>query len=167
MTASLSVCVIDANILLDLYLGGLLPELFHLPIRFLVPDVVLEELDEPSIAALAGYALESTSLDGPEVQQAIDLAQRNRRISLSDASALVLARSRQATLLTGDGPLRTLALQLAVPLHGTLWILDGLVQARHTAPSDAAAAIERMLAVGRRLPDEECRRRLARWRQRD
>jgi hypothetical protein len=30
--------VVDANILLDLDAGDLLPELFHLPVRFLVPD---------------------------------------------------------------------------------------------------------------------------------
>jgi hypothetical protein len=59
---------------------------------------------------LAGYALESTPLEGTETQQAIDLNQHNRQISFGDASALVLARSRHALLLTGDGPLRKLAL---------------------------------------------------------
>ena len=45
-------------------------------------------------------------------------------LSFSGSLAFTLANTRSWTLLTGDGPLRRLAMKESVECHGALWILD-------------------------------------------
>ena len=40
--------VIDTSVILDFHLGGLLPKLFALPYRFLAPDAIVAELQDPA-----------------------------------------------------------------------------------------------------------------------
>lgn len=156
-------CVIDANIVIDLRNGGLLPELFRLPFQVVAPDVTIAELREPDGESLTEYGLKSRELSDDQVQEVVALAIRYRRVSASDLSALVLARALRATLLTGDKPLRQVAEQEGVAVHGTLWVLTELVRLEVITPSQAARALRRMLAQGSRLPWEECQRLLRQW----
>ncbi len=66
------------------------------------------------------------------------------------------------SLLTGDRHLREAATQEGVAVHGTLWLLDELVRLGTIVPLQAAA-LEHMLAHGRRLPQDECQKRIERW----
>jgi len=163
MRGSPSLCVVDANILIDLHIGGLLREVFALPLRLVAPDVIIAELDEPDGKGLMAYGLGSETLPGEQVLEVVALRARHRQVSANDLFALVLARALKATLLTGDGHLRKVAEQEGVEVHGTLWVLDEMVRLGVVAPAGAAEALERMLAQGRRLPEVECRRRLREW----
>jgi hypothetical protein len=62
MRDSPSLCVVDANVLIDLHVGGLLRKLFDLPLRLVAPDVTVAELEEPDGQELLAYGLESESL---------------------------------------------------------------------------------------------------------
>lgn len=164
MKGSPSLCVVDANVLIDLHIGGLLGEVFLLPLRLVIPDVVIAELQEPDGERLTEYGLQSETLSGDQVLEVVSLRARHRQVSANDLFALVLARALKATLLTGDRHLRRVAVQEGVDVHGTLWVLDEMVRLRVVTPSQAAQALERMLAQTRRLPRSECQRRLRRWR---
>jgi len=161
--SSPSVCVADANVLIDLHAGGLLWAAFRLPFSWVTSDLVVSELEEPDGQTLVARGLERVGLAGPQVQEVFQLAGQYRRVSVYDLSALVLARTLQATLLTGDKHLRRIAEREEVPVHGILWILDEIVQTGVVTPSIVAVALERMLESGSRLPGAECRRRLRRW----
>ena len=52
-------CIVDANILIDLYVGGLLPEPFRLPFKLAAPDVIVGELDEPDGKTLVEPGVEA------------------------------------------------------------------------------------------------------------
>ncbi|HEY77354.1 MAG TPA: DUF3368 domain-containing protein [Thermoflexia bacterium] len=158
-----SLCVVDANILIDLHVGGVLREAFSLSIRLVAPDVVIGELEVPDGERLLEYGLESQMLSGEQVQEVVRLRARYRAVSANDLSALVLARALQAPLLTGDRHLREAARQEGVAVHGTLWLLDEMVRCGVIVPPRAAEALERMLNRGSRLPWAECQRRTRRW----
>jgi predicted nucleic acid-binding protein len=158
--------VVDTNILIDFYWGDLLKALFALPVTFLVPDVIVAELEAPDGEQLLAWGLQSMSLTGEQVVEVMELAAVHRAPSINDLFALVLARARAALLLTGDGALRRLAESEGVEVHGTLWLLDELVQCAVIPSQRAAEGLERMLAYGRRLPEDECKRRLRQWRRR-
>ncbi|MBE0467410.1 MAG: DUF3368 domain-containing protein [Candidatus Desulforudis sp.] len=66
-------------------------------------------------------------------------------------------------MLTGDKDLRTAAQDEGIVVHGTLWVLDQLVEQHAAPPHEIAAALKRMLQKGSRLPRLECEKRLRRW----
>ncbi len=47
MKKFLLTCVVDTSLVIDLYIGEILHEAFHLSYQFLAPDVIIEELQEP------------------------------------------------------------------------------------------------------------------------
>ena len=163
MPDSPSLCVVDANILIDLHIGGLLRESLRLPFRLVAPDVVIAELHEPDGNVLAAHGLESKELSGAQVLEVASLLGRHRSVSTNDLFALVLARTLGATLLTGDRHLAQVASLERVPVHGILWLLDEMVRLAVVTPFRAAQALEQMLTQGSRLPRTECQQRLQRW----
>jgi len=156
--------VVDTNILIDFYRGDLLDALFALSAVFLAPDVIVAELGEPDGQRLLAMGLESVSLTGEQVMEVVELAAVHRAPSINDLFALVLARA--ALLLTGDGALRRLAESEGIEVHGTLWLLDELIRLAIVTPAKAAECLECMVRHGSRLPEDECERRLRRWRKR-
>jgi rRNA-processing protein FCF1 len=156
--------VVDTNVLIDFYRGEVLEALLALPFTFLVPDVIVAELEVPDGRQLLARGLQSASLTGEQVAVVMDLASLYRAPSINDLFALVLARTRAAMLLTGDSALRELAESEGITVHGTLWLLDELVRLAILNPEQAAEGLARMLARGSRLPERECRLRIERWR---
>lgn len=88
------------------------------------------------------------------------------KLSLYDALALSIAKSRSWTLLTGDRPLRNAAEHEGVGCHGVIWIYDELLRqnkigadAYHNAMRDLLTAVQE----GRcRLPVDELLKRVGR-----
>jgi predicted nucleic acid-binding protein len=156
--------VVDTNILIDFYRGRLLEALFALPFTFLAPDVILAELEAPDGQQLLAWGLRSASLTGEQVDAVVALATVHRRPSINDLFALILARSRKATLLTGDQAAREVAESEGITVHGTPWLLDELVRVTIITPEEAADGLACMIASGSRLPERECRLRLRQWR---
>ncbi len=158
------VCIVDANIIIDMYLGGILVRLFDLPFQFAAPDIIVTELQDPEGTQVELLGVSRLSLEPQQLFEVMDLSQRYPAISVSDLQALVLARDQEATLLTGDRALRRLATEIGVPAHGTLWLLDEMVRLHILSAGEAAAALRTMLDNNCRLPLEECKTRLRRWR---
>ncbi|NLG71656.1 MAG: PIN domain-containing protein [Chloroflexi bacterium] len=156
--------VTDTNIWIDVYNGNLLLETFRLPYRFLIPDLSI-----PEFVCLSWHELELLGLNpyvlGPSlIQQLYDFRYQYRNLSMRDLAAFILARDLNAVLLTGDRRLRALAEAHGVEVHGVLWILDQLIHRQILEPGAACERLERICAMGARLPVGECERRLIRWR---
>jgi predicted nucleic acid-binding protein len=165
MRDSQSLCVVDANVLIDLHVGRLLADLCRLQCRMIVPDVIAAELIDPDGTRLAEAGLEVHEFSGDQVLEVIRLRPRFNQVSTNDLFALVLAKALEATLLTGDRHLRQIADGEGMAVHGTLWVLDKLVQLRIINPRQASAAMRRMLDQGRRLPMIECEQRFRLWKE--
>lgn len=163
MTVSPRIYITDTNIWIDLHAGRLVTYTFRLPFLFAAPDVVIAELEEPEGQAIVELGLQVQELSGQEVSHVGELSFRYAAPSRVDLFALVLAKTRDGVLLTGDRELRKAAEQEKVPVHGTLWLIDQLINRRILAFPHATMALERMIVEGRRLPRAECERRLKRW----
>ncbi len=157
-------CVADANVLIDLHHGRALLVAARF-FDFLVPDViVVEELRSPGGPTLVHQGvIRMAQFSATDLMEVLVLRERYTGPSLPDLFALHLARTRGLVLLTGDGHLRRAARREGVEVHGVLWVLDGLVEARGFTPDEAAQALRRMLEAGARLPEPEWRRRLRAW----
>ena len=151
----------DANILIDIEIGGLVAPMFSLDYRFSVPDVLFyEELDEQH-GYLIDMGLEVRELDERMVARVFDLAGQYKRPGRNDLFALVLAAEENCPLLTGDKDLKAAAESEHVEVRGTLWLVEEMVRAGKISVQIARNAYLRMQVHGRRLPWKQAEDRLA------
>ena len=153
MMVSRSRYIVDTNVLIDLHRGLVLTQFFALPYQFMSPDG----------RALIQLGLQTGELSGESVLEVESLSVHHRNIAVNDLFALVLAANTGLTLLTGDNRLRNLAIKHNVHVHGTLWILDEMVEKNTLKSVEARRALQKMLDQGSRLPLGECQTRLRLW----
>ncbi len=157
-------CVADASVLIDLNNGGVLHVLSRMPFEVVIPDVIVaEELQSIDAQWLLSQGVRVQGLPPSRVVEVFALAQFHRSVSANDLFAFVLARDLGATLLTGDSALRRFAEREGVPVHGTLWVLEGMVNLNHVGPAEALISLERIRVAGSRLPEREIQRLRQRW----
>ncbi|MBN3854247.1 DUF3368 domain-containing protein [Paraburkholderia sp. Ac-20340] len=142
----------DANILIDIEVGGLTASMFSLDYQFALPDVLFYEELEAQHAHLLDMGLEVRELDERMVARAAFLARQYRRPGRMDLFALVLAAEAQCPLLTGDRDLRAAAENERVEVRGTLWLVAEMLRAGTINAQVARSAYQQMRAHGRRLP---------------
>ena len=107
--------------------------------------------------------MEVRSLTGEEIEAVIRLNQSYSAPSRTDMATLVVARAENGILVTGDGALRDAADEEEIEVHGTLWVVDALVDTETVEPAEAARALQLMMEADRRLPKEEVDRRIDKW----
>ena len=157
--------VSDANIFIDLEAGDLIELLFRLPYRIQTPDLLYADELAREHPTLPAMGLEIAEL-GPEgIEHLSNLIHAHPEISRYDAAALVLAKEEPCPLLTGDSRLREAARHEGVEVHGTLWVVESLIQANLLTVEGARASYQSMWEANRRLPWDQAERRLRRLRR--
>jgi predicted nucleic acid-binding protein len=142
----------DANILIDMEVGGLLDKMFRLSESFAVPDVLYIEELETHHPHLPGLGLQVLEIKEEFVLEAYRLGDAYQKPSYNDLLALSLAKQEQCPLLTGDEQLRLAAEQEQVMVKGTLWVVGRLFSERIIDFEEAQLAYNQMKDEGRRLP---------------
>lgn len=147
--------VTDANIWISLIEhGGLLVEVFCLPFRWKTTNFIVSELGENLGPLVTARGLEEIDLSGDEISQVEALSAKYLGPSVADISALVAAKNRGLTLLTGDGSLRKAAESESVSVHGTNWLINQMVLHGIIVPDRADRALDIMRRAGSWLPDQ-------------
>lgn len=153
----------DANILIDMEDGNLIPAIFQLPYEIAVPDILFElELREKH-SRLLQAGLKIKSLNSESVKKTEFLIGQYPRPSMMDHSALALALQERCTLLTGDKDLRVAAKKEGVEVHGTIWIIEELLNQKIIQQSQAKGSFDAMKVKGSRLPWGDVEKLLNRW----
>lgn len=144
--------VSDTNILIDIEVGNLTPVIFRLRFDIAVPDILFEsELREQHSHLLeAGLRVKRMSADAVREIEALSL--KYSRTSIMDLSALALAKQEKCLLLTGDRDLREAAITEGIEVHGTLWIVEKLLDVKLIEQRQARDSFVSMKAKGSRLP---------------
>lgn len=167
------IAVKDANVFIDLESMGILDLWFQLGYQTITSSFVVVELEDGghanSLASIqAGQVIEAViSSDEMEAFEALRVECEPTGLSSADVSVLYLAIREDALLLSGDKSLRTQAKVRWVEIHGTLWIMDQLVDSGLLAKRVAAQRLEALLRrtgqERRYLPTAECHARITRW----
>lgn len=112
----------DANIFIDMGKGGITRQMFQFDAVFAVPDTLYEEELREEYPYLLELGLRTLELSEETVAWATTLITRHARTgaSINDLLALALARQEQITLLTGDGKLRSAAVEEGIAVRSTL-----------------------------------------------
>jgi predicted nucleic acid-binding protein len=153
----------DANILIDMEDGNLIPVIFQLPYEIVVPDILFElELKERHSHFLRA-GLKVKGLNSESIKKTEFLIGQYPRPSMMDHSALALALQERCPLLTGDKDLRIAAKKEGVEVHGTLWIIEELLNQKIIQQSEAKGSLDAMKVAGSRLPWGDVEKLLNRW----
>ena len=152
------IIVSDTSILVDLERGNIEAVAFATR-RLAVPDLLYQrELLPHGGERYLAMGLLVYELNEPEVALALEVIRGHRKLSLPDAFALVLAKSRGLFLITGDQALRDAAKAHGVSCHGILWLLD---EAMKRDPEQAGNLHGRLTAISEH---PRCRLPKKRWR---
>lgn len=164
MNKSRKACCIDTNILFDFITGNVFDRLLLLPYKFHTLDIMLEEISGTySAEDLKQFGFEIIGLDGDEVRQIDSLKRECIALSLEDVAVYFMSLKYRMMMLSNDGPLRELAESSHIEYHGTLWLLNELIQRDLLTPDEAAAALKSMLKKKRWLPRPECEALIKKW----
>lgn len=150
----------DANVIIDMEVGGLLNQMFKLDYEFAVPDVLYEEELKENHADLPRLGLKQLELQPASVEYAVELGTKYRKPGRVDLLALALARQEQCRLLTGDQALREAGQAEGVEVVGTIWLVGEMLRDKIITRKDARSAYNKMKESGRRLPWAETDRQM-------
>lgn len=154
----------DANILFDLHYGGILVVGLR-PIDCLVPDLVLAECEQPTAARVRAAGAREATFTPDEVARLMEIRLQDRDLTLADAAVFLLAKREACSILTRDAPLAKLAAGEGIPVEGTLWLVDLLVQEGHLTRGRAEAAVDQMLDNDRQIPRSKAAALIEAWRE--
>jgi rRNA-processing protein FCF1 len=155
--------ILDTNICVDLFNGNILESVLKLPDSFLLPDVILAELKEPAGNTLLSFGYQSLQLSPDAVQIVFQYAEQYTKPSRTDLFALAAAKTSKIILLTGDQYLRNAAEKEKVEVHGLLWLLDRLFDARLVLGPQLTDSLDIIVAKGAWLPQKEVQVRKEKW----
>ncbi len=74
------------------------------------------------------------------------------RLNAGEAACLAVASARGYRVFTDDRDAREIAIQMRIPISGTLGLLARLVQQKHLSLQQANEFLRRMIAAGYRAP---------------
>ena len=156
-------CILDANVIFDLHAGEILKYPCTLPYELLTTDFVLEEIETVSLADLEECGLRVMELPSERVLEIFTLRPQNLALSLADLSVYVYARHSGSMIVTGDGVLWTLVRESNIDVHGTIWVVDRLVEQGTLSQPEASLALQLMRDRERWLPKAEIEKRIREW----
>lgn len=168
----MKIAVKDANIFIDVELMGLFDLWLQLPYETLTTSLVVTELltggHEQALGYIRTEMIREEALDSFELSEQLE-KYADTGLSDTDVSVIYLAQREKALLLSGDMIVRNTAQVEEVEVHGTIWIMDQLVEAGILCRLIAAEKLEFLIGLTgdkqRYLPHQICIQRIQIWRK--
>lgn len=165
----MKIAVKDANVFIDMESMGIFDLWFMLGYETVTSELIVLELEDGGhVEALAYIRSDQISVINTPLESIAPLFDDNPGISPEDASVLYIALDLNAILLTGDKTLRNVGEVMQVEVHGSIWILDQLVNKGKLAPVVAAEKLQGLIElVGskrRFLPKKQAQHFIKKWR---
>ncbi|MBL1141594.1 MAG: PIN domain-containing protein [Proteobacteria bacterium] len=161
----MSYVISDANIFIDIDVGGLTQLMIQLPEEFAVPNILYEEELSEHHPDLPTFGLRILEVKEEYVQEADRLGVTYPKNSHNDLLALVLAKQENSPLLTGDSKLKEAAEVEGITVNGTLWLVDQLFINKLISYEEVNIAYDNTKQDGRRLPWKEVEKQIKRLRK--
>lgn len=158
----------DANVLIDLWDIGLLELIFELDFEVHTTDLVINEIEQEEQTRTIKNLIDEDKLlvntfTPEELSELVAFQANHSYLSLEDCSVWQIAGQLNAILLTGDGALRKKAAAAGLEVHGSLWLLDELVEQSLLDHSGACASLRKLIQKNPRLPKAACQFRIKQW----
>ena len=160
----MKLAVTDANIFIDLIKMEILGYLFNIGIEIHTTVEILDQLNEPQRQILNQYiqSLKVTKFTAQELQQATAMP-APAALEFPDKSVVFLALKLEASVLTGDGPLRKFCTSKHLDVRGIIWLFDTFLEQELISYQIAIDKMKLLMSFNDRLPKNECLERLKKW----
>lgn len=166
------IVVSDTNIFIDLIGTGLLELFFLLPLEvhttdFVIAEITVEEQKAAILSFIEKGSIKKKTYSPDEMLKLLSFIKSKQRIydlHPADFSVWQYSSENGYTLLTGDGNLRKAAQSDGVEVHGTIYVIDKLVEHQLLTPSLAVDKLELLYSINPRQPKLEIEKRLKMWR---
>jgi predicted nucleic acid-binding protein len=162
------ILISDTSCLIDLRKASLLEAFVQLPYDLVIPDVLFEQelvLFSNVEKELIEKELRILSLPGEKVIRVQSVNRDYPALTLNDCFAFVLAeQTPNCILITGDRNLRDLATSSDIKVHGVLWVIDEMYNARVATANQLYSALLLFKADSTvRLPKNDLNRWIERY----
>lgn len=152
--------ITDVSVLFDLYQLEILPEFFALKAEISTTSFVYNEIVITNQVVEFEVYKRSQKLNvimlTDEEQEAVNQFATKRNLkSLPDKTMLWKSIQLNCALLTCDRKLKLEAKDHGVEVHGSIWVIEKLVEENILDKSKAIALLEQLKTVNDRLPMEE------------
>ena len=166
----MTLIITDTNIFFDIISIGALPEFFSLDYEICTTVFVLQEImhsDQKEAIEVLVRAKELTifEFDSDEIDEIEDLKTSKTFKGITDKSVLWKSLKMNCPLLTGDKKLRTEAESQGVEVHGTIWVMETLIEKNQIDRTKGIHLLETLKVVNSSLPLDEIDKLIKKYRK--
>ena len=152
--------VTDTNVFFDLMNIEALPEFFGLDFEICTTDFVVNEILRLEQAEQIQNFIRSKQLmvfsfSSEEIDEVVNLKTKRMLRRIADKSVLWKALQLKCKLLTGDKSLRNEAEENGLEVHGSIWVVMKIVDAKLLSAEKGIELFERLKIVNDSLPKDE------------
>lgn len=152
--------ITDTNVFFDLMNIEALPEFFGLDFEICTTDFVVNEILRLEQAEqihnfIRSKQLTVFSFSSDEINEVVNLKTKRMLRRIADKSVLWKALQLKCKLLTGDRSLRNEAEENGLEVHGSIWVVMMIVDAKLLSAEKGIELYEKLKIVNDSLPKEE------------
>lgn len=163
----MKVVITDVSVFFDLYHLKVLSEFFALDLEVHTTDFVYNEIinsDQKSEFTVFErikklHIIKITAIEEDQIR-AMEFSRSNK--SFADRTILWKAKQFKCALLTGDSKLRKEAEVHGLEVHGSIWVINQLIENELVSQGKGIELFKQMKLVNPRLPMEEIERLIKR-----
>lgn len=168
----MTLIITDTNILFDVISIGALPELFSLDYEICTTVFVLQEIklsDQKEAVEVFVRAKELTVIefDSDDISEIEAFKTSKNFKGITDKSVLWKALKLDCPLLTGDRKLRLEAENQGVEVHGTIWVIERLVEQNLINVERGVYLLETLKQANSSLPLDAINKLIEKYRKED
>lgn len=166
----MTLIITDTNIFFDIISIGALPEFFSLDYEICTTVFVIQEIrqsdqQEAIEVFIRAKDLTLIEFDSDEIVQIEEFKTSKNFKGITDKSVLWKALKMNCPLLTGDRKLRSEAENQGVEVHGTIWVIENLVERKLIDMSNGIHLLETIKQVNSSLPFDEIDKLIKKYRK--
>jgi predicted nucleic acid-binding protein len=156
----MNLIITDTNVFFDIIGIGALPEFFALDFEIYTTDFVIQEILESDQQLQIESFIRSKSLNVFKftAEELVEIKNfQTQRIfkGITDKTVLWKSHQLKCPLLTGDKKLRNEAEDLNIEVHGSIWVINELVEKQIVTAIQGIELLEKLKLINSSLPLDE------------
>jgi predicted nucleic acid-binding protein len=157
--------ITDTNVLFDVIKIGALPEFFSLDYDICTTVFVIEEIKPSGQRELIDTFIRTKKLtviefSGEDIEEALNLDTVKGLKRFTDKSVIWKSVQLNCPMLTGDKKMKEIAENIGIEVHGSIWVIDKLINTDLISTEKAIELFEQLLKTNSWLPGNEIERRI-------
>ena len=161
----MKIIITDTNVLFDVIKIGALPEFFSLDYEICTTVFVIQEIlpspqKEMVETFIRAKKLTVFGFSEEEVEEITNLNTGRNLKRFTDKSLIWKSLHLNCPILTGDKKMREVGEKMGLEVHGSIWIIDELMDKNLISNDKAVTLLEQLLLANSWLPRHEIEKRI-------